>query len=261
MSLAVDVHATSFVDPQARIAPGVKIGPFCLVGPKVTLEEGVVLDSQVKLDGRTTLGRGVRVHAGAILGGPPQDIKYHPDMDSRLEIGDHSEVREMVTVHLGSGEGAVTRVGRKCMLMAYSHIGHNGQIGDEVTIANAAQLAGHVTLEDYVVIGGLVPIHQFCRIGRYSFVGGGCRVGKDVPPYLRAAGEPLRPSSLNLVGLTRHGFSRQTISALKQAFRLLYRMDLRTEEALERIRREVPQLPDVEHFVQFVSTSKRGVVR
>lgn len=259
--MSVAVHATSIVDPRARIAPGVTIGPFCLIGPEVTLEAGVILDSHVKIQGNTTLGRGVRVHAGAVLGGAPQDVKYHPDQDSRLLIGEGTEVREMVTVHLGSGDGTDTRVGKGCMLMAYCHIGHNGQIGNGVTIANGAQLAGHVTLEDHVVIGGLVPIHQFCRVGCYSFVGGGCRIGKDVPPYLRAAGEPLRPSSLNLVGLRRHGFTRETLSALKQAFRLLYRMDLRTEVALERIIAEVPPGPEIRHFVDFVATSQRGVVR
>jgi UDP-N-acetylglucosamine acyltransferase len=261
MSASVEIHANSVIDPKANIYPGVKIGPFCVVGSEVTLEEGVVLESHVKIAGRTTLGRGVRVHFGAVLGGAPQDVKYHPDQDTRLVIGEGTEVRENVTVHLGSGDGTDTRVGKRCMLMAYCHIGHNGQIGDEVTIANSTQLAGHVTLEDYVVVGGMVPIHQFVRIGRYSFVGGGCRIGKDLPPYLRAAGEPLRPSSLNMVGLRRHGFSSETLTCLKQAFRILYRMDLRTEVALERIAAEVPSCPEVQHLIDFVASSQRGIVR
>ncbi len=261
MSVGVEAHPTSFVDPRSRVAPGVRIGPFSYVGPEAVLEDGVVLDSHVRVEGRTRLCRGVRVHAGAILGGPPQDLKFRSGTISHLEIGTQTVIRECVTANVGTTEGSTTRIGARCLLMAYSHVGHNTVVGDEVVLANGAQLAGHVEVQDYALIGGLVPIHQFCRIGRYSFVGGGCRVGKDVPPFLRAAGEPLRPSSLNVVGLTRRGFSPETVRALKSAFRLLYRQDLLTEEALDRIQREVPSLPEVEEFVRFVAQSARGIIR
>lgn len=261
MSAGVEVHSTSFVDPRARVAPGVSIGPFCFVGKDAVLEAGVSLESHVRVDGRTTLRRGARIHAGAILGGPPQDVKYKPGTVSYLEIGEDTVIRECVTANVGTTPESTTRIGARCLLMAYSHLGHNTVVGDEVVIANSAQLAGHVEVQDFVIIGGLVPIHQFCRIGRYAFVGGGCRVGKDVPPFVRAAGEPLRPSSLNLVGLMRRGFSPETVRAIKNAFRILYREGLRTEEALERIRAEVPPLPEVEEFVRFVAGSVRGIVR
>ena len=261
MSVSVEVHVTSLVDPRARVAPGVSIGPFCWIGPDVTLEEGVVLESHVRVEGRTTLRRGVRVHAGAVLGGPPQDLKFRPGTVSYLEIGESTTIRECVTANVGTDPESTTRIGARCLLMAYSHVGHNTVVGDEVVIANSAQLAGHVEVQDYAIIGGLVPIHQFCRIGRYSFVGGGCRIGKDVPPFLRAAGEPLRPSSLNSIGLTRRGFPEEVVSALKRAFRILYRQDLLTEEALHRIRADVPDLPEVREFVTFVESSARGIIR
>jgi UDP-N-acetylglucosamine acyltransferase len=203
----------------------------------------------------------VRVHAGAVLGGPPQDLKFHPGTVSYLEIGEGTTIRECVTANVGTDPESTTRIGARCLLMAYSHVGHNTVVGDDVVIANGAQLAGHVEVQDYAIIGGLVPIHQFCRVGRYSFVGGGCRIGKDVPPFLRAAGEPLRPSSLNSIGLTRRGFSDEVVAALKRAFRILYRQDLLTEEALQRIRAEVPDLPEVREFANFVESSARGVIR
>jgi UDP-N-acetylglucosamine acyltransferase len=261
VTAGIEVHASSFVDPRARIAGGVAIGPFCVVGPEAVLEDGVVLDSHVRIEGRTTLRRGVKVHAGAILGGPPQDQKYRPETVSYLEIGEDTVLREGVTASVGTTPDSTTRIGARCMLMAYSHVGHNTTVGDEVVLANGVQLAGHVEVQDFAVIGGLVPVHQFCRIGRYAFVGGGCRVGKDVPPFLRAAGEPLRPSSLNLVGLSRRGFAPETLRALKSAFRLLYRQDLLTEDALARIRAEVPPLPEVEEFTRFVASSLRGIIR
>lgn len=261
MSLSVEVHATSLVDPRARVAPGVAIGPFCWIGPEVTLEEGVVLESHVRVEGRTTLRRRVRVHAGAVLGGPPQDLKFRSGTVSYLEIGEDTTIRECVTANVATDHGSTTHIGARCLLMAYSHVGHNTVVGDEVVIANGAQLAGHVEVQDYAIIGGLVPIHQFCRVGRYSFVGGGCRIGKDVPPFLRAAGEPLRPSSLNSIGLTRRGFSEEVVAALKRAFRILYRQDLLTEEALRRIRAEVPDLPEVREFANFVESSARGIIR
>lgn len=261
MSVAGEVHVSSHIDSRARIAPNVKIGPFCIIGPDVVIEENVTIESHVNVQGRTVLQRGVHVHNGCVLGGPPQDVKYQPETVSGLDVGENTILREFVTANLGTTEGSTTHIGKNTMIMAYSHIAHNDWIGDHVTIANAVQLAGYVTIEDNVVIGGMVPIHQFCRIGRHSIVGGGCRVGKDVPPFVRAAGEPLYPSSLNMVGLTRRGFSSESIKALKQAFRILYREGLRTEEALDRIAREVPACPEVKQFHDFVATSERGIVR
>jgi UDP-N-acetylglucosamine acyltransferase len=261
MAVASEVHPSACVDRRARLAAGVSVGPFCWVGPDVTLEEGVVLDSAVRVDGHTTLGRGVHVHHGAALGGPPQDLKFRPGTLSFLEIGEGTTVREYVTAHAASDEGAVTRVGKHCLVMAYAHVAHNCVVGDHVILANSVALAGYVTLEDHVIVGGLVPVHQFVRIGCHAMIGGGFRVPQDVAPYVLAAGYPLRPTGLNRVGLRRRGFSAATLAALEQAYRLLFRSGLTVADAVGRIRAEVPACPEVERLASFAEGSQRGLAR
>jgi len=256
----VDVHALAVVHPQARLAADVHIGPFCWVGPDVTLGDGVVLESNVRIDGHTTLGARVRVHAGAVLGGPPQDLKFRGET-TFLTIGDDTVIRECVTANLASEEGARTSIGANCLIMAYAHVAHNTTVGDRVILANGVQLAGYVTIEDWAILGGLTPVHQFARVGAHSMVGGGCRVSQDVAPFTRAAGEPLKPIGLNAIGLARRGFSAERIDEIKQAYRLLFRSGLRVEEAAAQIRAELPASPEVEHFVTFALTSRRGLAR
>jgi UDP-N-acetylglucosamine acyltransferase len=254
------VHASSVVDPRARLADDVVVGPFCVVGPDVTLEPGVVLDSHVRLEGHTALGRGVRVHAGAVLGGPPQDLKFK-GVVSRLTVGESTVIRECATANVATDEGESTKIGAHCLIMAYAHVAHNTVVGDRVILANGVQLAGYVTVEDYAIVGGLVPVHQFVRVGAHSMIGGGCRVPQDVLPFTRAAGQPLKPIGLNVVGLQRRGFSEPTIVGLKQAYRLLLRSGLHLEEACTRIRESVPATPEVEQFVRFALSSQRGLTR
>jgi UDP-N-acetylglucosamine acyltransferase len=254
------VHSLAIVDPKASLAADVTVGPFCWVGAGVTLEEGVVLESHVRVEGNTTLGRGVRVHAGAVLGGPPQDLKYKGQV-SYLTVGERTVIRECATANLASDEGAVTRIGSDCLIMAYAHIAHNTVVGDHCILANGVQLAGYVTVEDWAIIGGLVPVHQFVHVGAHSMVGGGCRVPQDVAPYIRAAGSPVAPIGLNVIGLQRRGFAVETIEALRKAYRLLFRAGLRVEEAAARIRAELPASPEIEHFVTFALESKRGLAR
>jgi UDP-N-acetylglucosamine acyltransferase len=261
MAVANEVHPSACVHPRARLAGGARIGPFSWVGPEVTLQEGVVLDSAVRVDGHTTLGPGVHVHHGAAIGGPPQDLKFRPGTLSYLEVGEGTTVREYVTAHAASDEGAVTRVGKHCLLMAYAHVAHNCELGDHVILANSVALAGYVTLEDYVIVGGLVPVHQFVRIGCHAMIGGGFRVPQDVAPYVLAAGYPLRPVRLNVVGLRRRGFQAATLAALEQAYRLLFRSGLTVAEAVGRIRAEVPSCPEVEHLASFAEGSQRGLAR
>jgi UDP-N-acetylglucosamine acyltransferase len=254
------VHPLALVDPKAALAEDVEIGPFCLVGPDAVLEAGVVLESHVRIEGHTTLGKGVRVHAGAVLGGPPQDLKFK-GVVSRLTVGEGTVIRECATANVATDEGESTRIGAHCLIMAYAHIAHNTVVGDRVILANGVQLAGYVTVEDYAIIGGLVPVHQFVCVGAHSMIGGGCRVPQDVLPYTRAAGQPLKPIGLNLVGLQRRGFSEAAITGLKQAYRLLLRSGLRLEEACARIKETIPASPELEHFVNFALASKRGVTR
>jgi UDP-N-acetylglucosamine acyltransferase len=254
------VDSLSWVSPRAQVADDVTIGPFCWIGPDVVLESGVVLDSHVRLEGHTTLGPGVRVHAGAVLGGPPQDLKFK-GVVSRLDVGARTVIRECVTANVATDEGEATRIGADCLVMAYAHVAHNTVVGDRVILANGVQLAGYVTVEDHAIVGGLVPVHQFVRVGAHSMIGGGCRVPQDVLPYTRAAGQPLKPIGLNLVGLQRRGFPDSSIAALKQAYRLLLRSGLRLEEACARIAETVPRCPEVEHFTRFALASQRGITR
>ena len=255
-----DVHALSVIHPRAQVAADVRVGPFCWVGPDVTLGEGVVLDSHVRVDGHTTLGARVRVHAGAVLGGPPQDLKFRGET-TFLTIGEDTVIRECATANLASEEGGRTSIGANCLIMAYAHVAHNTTVGDRVILANGVQLAGYVTIEDWAIVGGLTPVHQFVRVGAHSMVGGGCRVPQDVAPYTRAAGQPLKPIGLNAIGLARRGFAAERIAELKQAYRLLFRSDLRVEEAAARIRAELPTSPEIEHFVTFALGSQRGLSR
>jgi len=254
------IHALSVVDPRARIADDVTIGPFCWVGPDVTLESAVVVESHARIEGHTTLGKGVRVHAGAVLGGPPQDLKWKGQVSS-LIIGEGTVIRECVTANLASDEGEATRIGAHCLIMAYVHVAHNTLVGDRVILANGVQLAGYVTVEEHAIVGGLAPVHQFVRIGAHSMIGGGCRVPQDVAPYVRAAGYPLKPIGLNAIGLARRGFSAPRIAELKRAYRLMFRSELRLEDAVKRIRAEIASSPEVEHFVRFAQESRRGLAR
>lgn len=254
------VHPLSIVDPAARLAPDVVVGPFCWVGPHVTLETGVVLDSHVRVEGHTTLGPRVRVHAGAVLGGPPQDLKFKGVL-SYLTVGEATVIRECATANVATDEGAATRIGASCLVMAYAHVAHNAVLEDRVILANAVQLAGYVTVQENAIVGGAAVVHQFVRIGRHSMVGGGLRVPQDVLPFTRAAGYPLRPIGLNVVGLERRGFSPEAIAGLKRAYRILLRSGLRLEDAATRIRSEVAALPEVEEFLTFALTSERGITR
>jgi len=255
-----DVHPLAVVDPRARLAAGVRVGPFCWVGPDVVLDEGVVLDSSVRVDGHTTIGARTRVHAGAVLGGPPQDLKFRGET-TYLKVGADTVIRECATANLASEEGQTTSIGSGCLVMAYAHVAHNTVVGDKVILANGVQLAGYVTVEDWAIVGGLAPVHQFVRIGAHAMVGGGWRVPQDVAPYTRAAGQPLKPIGLNAIGLARRGFTPERIAELKQAYRIVFRSDLTVEDAAARVRAEVAPSPEVEHFVRFALESKRGLAR
>ncbi len=261
MPAGAEVHPAACVDPRARLGAGVRVGAFSWVGPDVTLGDEVVIDTHVRLDGRTTLGRGVHVHHGAAVGGPPQDLKFRPGTVSYLEVGEGTVVRECVTAHVGSDEGSTTRIGKHCLLMAYSHVAHNCELADHVILANSVALAGYVTIEEYAILGGLVPVHQFVRVGCHSMIGGGFRVPQDVAPYVLAGGYPLRPTGLNVVGLRRRGFAPATLTALEQAYRLLFRSGLTVAEAVARMQSEVPACPEVEHLARFVLGSARGLAR
>ena len=253
-------------DPSARvslhaeIADDVRIGPWCIVGRGVRIAEGCVLDSAVVIEGRTWIGPRTRFHHGAVIGTAPQDLKYRGD-PSTLVIGADNTFREYCTVNRATGEGETTSIGDGNLIMAYAHVAHNCKVGNHAILANSVNLAGHVEIGDHVIVGGVTPIHQFVKIGAHAIIGGGCRVPKDVVPYVRAAGNPLRVAGLNAVGLARRGFGEEARAELRKLYRIFFRTNLLVPDALERIRAECRPIPEVELFCQFVERSERGITR
>ncbi|MBI4421453.1 MAG: acyl-ACP--UDP-N-acetylglucosamine O-acyltransferase [Gemmatimonadetes bacterium] len=253
------IHPTAVVDPGAELGPGVEIGPYCVLGKGIRIGAGTSLGPHVVIQRDTQLGNGCVVGPGAVLGADPQDLKYHGE-PTCLEIGDGTRIREYATLHRGTAASGRTVVGKRCYLMAYVHVAHDCVIEDDVVIANAVQLAGHVHVEANATIGGLTPIHQFVRIGRFALVGGGSRVPQDVPPFTRAAGNPMKLYGINSLALVRAGFPREVRAALKHAYRLLFNSTLGLSEAVERLRLENPDIPEVMRLVDFVVSSQRGVL-
>lgn len=252
------IHPTVLIDPTATIGREVEIGPFAIIGPRVTVGDGCRIEARASLECNVVLGEGVQVGCGSLLGSPPQDVKYRGE-ETWVEVGDGTIIREYSTINRGTVASGRTVVGRQCFIMTYVHIGHDCRIGDGVAIANGTQLAGHVTIQDRAALSGLVAVHQFTTIGTHCFIGGATRVNQDIPPYLKAVGNPVELYGLNTIGLQRSDFPPETIAALKRAYRLMFNSDLNMGQALERARIDLPQLPEVVLFLDFVSSSHRGV--
>jgi UDP-N-acetylglucosamine acyltransferase len=252
------IHPTAIVDPSAQLGHGVEIGPWALVGPRVSVGDRCRIGPRVRLQQNVKLAAEVSVGDGTIIGGDPQDLKFRGE-ETWVEIGEGTIIREYTTINRGTSATYRTVVGAGCFIMTYVHLAHDCHVGDYVTIANGTQCAGHVTIHDRAVLSGLNGIHQFVTIGTYAFVGGGSRVNQDIPPYVKAVGNPMELYGLNSTGLQRAGFSGETIAALKRAYRLFFNSDLNLSQALERARTDLPPLPEVECFLDFVESSERGV--
>jgi UDP-N-acetylglucosamine acyltransferase len=257
----VSIHATAIVAASAVIPHSCTVGPFCTIGAHVVLGEDCELVSHVILDGHTTLGARNKVYSFACLGVAPQDLKYAGE-PTHLVIGDDNVIRESVTISRGTANGGgTTRVGDGCLIMAYTHIGHDSQIGNRCILANAATLAGHVTVEDFASVGALCPVHQFCRIGRYAYIGGGTTITQDVLPFsLTSAKRETHAYGLNKVGLQRRGFTPEQLRALQHAYRILLSSKKNTREALEHLRSEA-QTPEVAYLIQFIEAADRGIIK
>ena len=252
---AMGVHPAAIVSPEARLGPGVSVGPFAVIEPRTSIGEGCEIRAHAVVKAGTTLGRGNRVHEGAVLGGEPQDLSFK-GAESGLLVGDRNLIREGVTLHRSTKPGGVTLVGSDCFLMAYVHVGHDGQIGDRAILANNVMLAGHVEIGERAFLGGGSGVHQFCRVGRLAMVGGNAKVVQDCLPFVITDGHPARARSLNVVGLRRAGVGPDQLHTLKEACRLLLRAGLPREEALGRM----AELRDplVDEMVAFVRASNRG---
>jgi UDP-N-acetylglucosamine acyltransferase len=253
------IHTSAVIDADARIGDNVTIGAGVIIGPRCTVGDGCVISTRAILEENVRLGQEVKVGVGSVLGGLPQDLKFKGE-ETWVEVGDRTTIREYTTINRGTSQSFKTTVGSDCFLMTYVHLAHDCHVGNGVIISNGTQLAGHVTIEDKAIISGLCAIHQFGKIGRYCFIGGMARVNKDVPPYVKAVGNPIKLYGLNSIGLQRNGFSPETILELKKAYRMFFRSELNIAQALETARRELAMGPEVQAFVDFVEDSQRGIV-
>ncbi len=258
--MGVEIHPSAVVDARAELGTNVKIGPYVVIESEVEIGDDTTIEAFAQIKRYTRLGRKNQIHSHACIGGPPQDLKFRGEV-SHLLIGDENCFREYVTVNRGTEEGGgVTRIGSHCLIMAYAHIAHDCILEDGVIMANAASLAGHVIIERGAVLGGLSAVHQFVRIGKYAYIGGMTGVAQDVPPFTLVAGDRGAMHGLNLVGLRRRGFSKESINLLKRAYRILWREGLRKEEAIAKVLKELPHTPEVMELVEFVRKSERGII-
>jgi UDP-N-acetylglucosamine acyltransferase len=256
--MTTEVHGTAIVREGAQLGNNVSVGPYSIIGENVRIGDGTVIGSNALIDGNTVMGKNNRVYHGAVIGSPPQDLKYR-GARSYVRIGDNNIFREFVTVNSATDEGDSTVIGDQCLLMAYVHVAHDCIVKDNVILANAVNLAGHVTIHEYATLGGIVPVHQFVRIGTHAFIGGGSRIAKDVPPYIKVAGNPPLVSGLNLVGLRRRGFGDEQIEHLKKVYKLLFRNGLNVSQALEKIERDISSTPETKVLINFIRSSQRGI--
>ncbi len=255
------IHPSAIVDPGARLGAGVSIGAYSIIGARVEIGDGTWIGPHVVIDGRTRIGRHNRIHPFASIGGPPQDKKYAGE-DTAVEIGDGNTIREYVTINRGTAlDAGVTRVGDDNWIMAYVHFAHDCQIGSRTIFANACELAGHVHVGDWAILGATTLVHQFVRIGEHSFTGMGTYLDRDLPPYVRAAGNMAKPFGINSEGLRRRGFAPQTIAALKKAYRTLYRAGLALDDIRRELRAQATECPEVRAILEFLERSERGIIR
>jgi UDP-N-acetylglucosamine acyltransferase len=254
------IHPTAVIDPKAELGEEVVIGPYCVIGREVALGKGCWLQNHVAIFGPTTIGLRNRFHAFCSIGQQTQDLKYAGE-PTYLQIGDDNCFREFSTVNRGTSVGAVTRVGSNGNFLAYSHIAHDCDVRDHVIFSNNGTLAGHVLVEEYAVLGGLSAVHQFCRVGEHAITGGCSKIVQDVPPFMVADGNPAIVRGINLVGLERRGFSTEVIRTLKEAYRILYRSNFNTKQALEELARSFPDSAQIEKLIRFIGGSQRGIIR
>ncbi len=254
------IHATAVIDPNAELATGVEVGPYAVIGADVTIDEGTTVGSGVQIQGPARIGKENRIFAHACLGFEPQDLKFGGEK-TVLEVGDRNVIREFTTLHRGTAKGGgVTRVGSDNLLMAYSHVAHDCQVGDRTIFSNAATLAGHVEVGDDAVIGAFSAVHQFCRIGRHAYIGGFSVITKDALPFAKTVGQKPACFGLNRIGLERKGFSTEVLGRLESALRLLVRSNLNTHQALQAIAERHGGDPEVDYLLEFVRSSKRGTI-
>ena len=252
------IHPTAIIHPKTRIGAECEVGPYCVLVEGVELGDRCRLHSHVVIEGHTRLGVENEIFPFAVIGARTQDMKFKGGA-TRVEIGNHNTIRECATIHSATNDGDATVIGDHNLLLCYCHIAHDCKLGNHIIISGYGGLAGHIIVEDHAIVSGCSAVHQFCRIGRMSIIGGCSKVVQDVPPYMLADGNPAETRTINRIGLERQGVPEETITALRQAYKILFRENLTTANALTRIEAELPPLPEVQHLVNFIRTSERGI--
>lgn len=253
-------HRWADIHPDAKIGEGVKIGPFSTIHADVEIGDGTVIESNVVIMDGARIGKDCRIFPGAVISAIPQDLKFAGEVTT-VEIGDRTTIRECVTINRGTVDRYKTSVGSDSLLMAYTHLGHDTVVGNHCILANAANIAGHVVIEDYAILEGVVAVQQFVRIGTHSFIAGGSLVRKNVPPYVKAAREPLSYAGVNTVGLRRRGFATETISKIEDAYRYIYIRNKNLEKAMGDIRENLEITEEIQGIMDFIQGSDRGIIR
>lgn len=258
----MNVHPTAIVDPQAKVPASCQVGPYCVIGADVEFGEDCRLVSHVAIEGPTKIGHDNSFFPFAAIGMAPQDVSYAGE-PTRLEIGDHNQIRECVTISRGTVKGGgLTRIGSHTLIMAYAHIAHDSVIGDYCMLVNGATLGGHVIVEEYAVVGALCPVHQYVRIGAHAYVGGGTTITQDVLPFsMTSAARNTHAYGMNKVGLERRGFSAERIAKIHHAYKVLLASKMNTSQALEKLKSESNRGEDVEMLIRFIEGSERGVIK
>ena len=256
--MSARIHPTAIVDPGTSLGHDVEVGPFAIIGPSVIVGDGCRIEARVTLERNVRLAAGVTIGIGSVLGGEPQDLKFGGE-ETWVEVGEGTRIREYATINRGTKASGSTTIGPGSFIMSYVHLAHDCHVGTGVIIANSTQLAGHVTVHDRAILSGLVAVHQFVTIGSMAFIGGCSRVNQDIPPFVKAVGNPVELYGLNTVGLRRANCPPETVTALKRAYRLFFNSDLNLTQAQERARQEVASLPEVDLLLEFVASSSRGI--
>lgn len=259
MTMTSTIHPTAIVSPDAELGADVQVGAYAIIGEGCTVGDGCIISPRAMLEKNVILGPRVKVGVGTVLGGDPQDLKYKGE-HTTVEIGEGTTIREYATINRGTTQSFKTTVGKNCFLMSYVHLAHDCHVGNGVIISNGTQLAGHVTIDEKAILSGLVAVHQFATVGRFSFIGGCSRVAKDVPPYVKAVGNPIKLYGLNSVGLERNGIPEDVRRELKRAYRLFFKSELNLSQARERAAAELKPFPEIKEFLEFFDRSDRGSV-
>src|SRR5450432_3199252 len=254
------IHSYTSIHPDARLAANVKVDPFTMIHQNVHIGEDTWIGSNVTIMEGARIGRNCRIYPGAVVSADPQDLKFDGE-ETTVEIGDNTTIREFVTIHRGTRDRWTTKVGKNCMILAYSHIAHDCIIGDNCILSNNSQVAGHVVIGDWVILGGMCAIHQFVKLGSHVFIAGGSLVGKDIPPYIKAGRQPLSYAGVNSVGLKRRGFTIDKINHILDIYRVIYNKGMNTSQALEYLEEEFPASDERDEIVTFIRDSGRGIIK